>query len=113
MRPKLLLATNNKGKLREYKNLLRDVPYELVTPAQQSIRVAVEEVGESMEENARLKAVTFATRSQLLSLADDSGLEVDILGGEPGRFSAQFDRLCPRCANSCHPDILPPCHHSC
>ncbi len=76
--------------MHEYKSLLRGIPYEVVTPAEQSINAAVDEIGESLEENARLKAVAFAARSQLLSLADDSGLEVDILGGEPGRFSARY-----------------------
>jgi len=87
---KLLLATNNQGKVREYKGLLQSIPYELVTPAQQNINIEVEEVGESLEENARLKATAFAARSQLLSMADDSGLEVDALGGEPGRLSARY-----------------------
>jgi len=50
----------------------------------------VNEVGESLEENARLKATASAARGQLLALADDSGLEVDALGGEPGRLSARY-----------------------
>ncbi len=87
---KLLLATNNQAKVREYKSLLQDIPYEVVTPAEQDINLEVEEVGESLEENARLKATAFAARSQLLSMADDSGLEVDALGGEPGRLSARY-----------------------
>ncbi len=87
---KLLLATNNKAKVREYKNLLRGIPYEIVTLAEQGIISAVDEVGVSMEENARLKATALATESQLLSLADDSGLEVDALGGEPGPLSARY-----------------------
>ena len=87
---KLLLATNNQAKVREYKSLLQDIPYEVVTPAEQDINLEVEEVGESLEENAMLKATAFAARSQLLSMADDSGLEVDALGGEPGRLSARY-----------------------
>jgi len=87
---KLLLATNNKGKVREYKSLLRGIPYEIVTPAEQGITTEVEEVGGSFEENARLKATTLAKESGLLSLADDSGLEVDALGGEPGPLSARY-----------------------
>ncbi len=90
MRPKLLLATNNQGKVREYKSLLQGVPFELVTLAEEGIGTVVDEVGESLEENARLKACTLAAESQLLSLADDSGLEVDALGGEPGRLSARY-----------------------
>ncbi len=90
MQPKLLLATNNQAKVREYKSLLSGLSYELVTLAEQGITVVVDEVGESLEENARLKATVLAAKSQLLTLADDSGLEVDALGGEPGRLSARY-----------------------
>jgi len=86
---KLLLATNNKGKAREYKSLLRGIPYDIVTPAEAGISTEVEETGATFEENARLKATTMAAASGLLSLADDSGLEVDALGGEPGPLSAR------------------------
>ena len=87
---KLLLATGNKAKVREYKSLLRGIPYQVVTPAELGIKTAVEETGESLEANARLKAVALAVESRLLSLADDSGLEVDALGGEPGARSARY-----------------------
>jgi XTP/dITP diphosphohydrolase len=87
---KLLLATNNQGKLREYKSLLQKIPYELITFAEQGITTEVSEVGGSLEENARLKATVIADQSQLLTLADDSGLEVDALGGEPGPLSARY-----------------------
>jgi len=86
---KLLLATNNQAKVREYKGLLHDLPFELTTPAELGITTVVDETGNSLEENARLKATVLATESQLLALADDSGLEVDALGGEPGRLSAR------------------------
>ncbi len=89
-RPKLLLATSNRGKLREYKSLLRDVPYEIVTPADLGIATEVEESRASFEENASLKASATARQSGLLSLADDSGLEVDALNGEPGPLSARY-----------------------
>jgi XTP/dITP diphosphohydrolase len=88
--PKLLLATNNKGKVREYKHMLKDLAVELVSPDEVGINTEVEEIGESLEENARLKATTLARESKLLTLADDSGLEVDALGGEPGRLSARY-----------------------
>jgi len=88
--PKLLLATSNKAKVREYKSLLRGLPFESVSLAELGINTRVNEVGESLEENARLKATTLARESQLLVLADDSGLEVDALGGEPGRLSARY-----------------------
>jgi XTP/dITP diphosphohydrolase len=88
--PKLLLATNNEGKVREYKSMLRDLPCALVSLAELGIKTEVDEIGGSLEENARLKATAFARESQLLTLADDSGLEVDALGGEPGRLSARY-----------------------
>ena len=87
---KLLLATNNQAKVREYKSLLQNIPFELVTPADEGITTEVDEVGESLEENARLKATLLATESRLLALADDSGLEVDALGGEPGTLSHRY-----------------------
>ena len=87
---KLLLGTNNQGKVREYAILLQNLPFTLVTPAEQGITTTVSETGESLEENARLKATVLAEQGQLLTLADDSGLEVDALGGEPGRLSARY-----------------------
>ena len=87
---KLLLATNNQAKVREYRSLLQNIPFELVILAEEGITATVSEVGESLEENARLKATVSAAQSQLLALADDSGLEVDALGGEPGRLSARY-----------------------
>mgnify|MGYP001260267597 CR=1 FL=1 len=90
MRRKLLLATNNQAKVREYKSLLQNLPFELVTLIDLGITTIVDETGESMEENARLKASSLADESKLLALADDSGLEVDALGGEPGQLSARY-----------------------
>ncbi len=87
---KLLLATNNQAKVREYRSLLQNLLFELTTPAELGITTVVDETGASMEENARLKATVLAAESQLLALADDSGLEVDALGGEPGRLSARY-----------------------
>ena len=87
---KLLLATNNNGKVREYRSLLAGIPFDIVTPADEGITTEVEETGESFEENARLKAAILAEESGLLSLADDSGLDVDALGGEPGVLSARY-----------------------
>jgi XTP/dITP diphosphohydrolase len=88
--PRLLLATNNRGKVREYQSLLAGIPYEMVTPAELGIITSVEEAGGSFEENARLKATVMAKESRLLTLADDSGLEVDALGGAPGPLSHRF-----------------------
>ena len=90
MPDKLLLATNNQGKARELKTLLRGLPLELVMPGELGINAEVEETGGSFEENAALKATALAERSGLLALADDSGLEVEALGGEPGPLSARY-----------------------
>lgn len=90
MNDKLLLATTNKGKVNEYRSLLKSLPLQMVTPGELGITTEVEESGDSLEENARLKATALAAESGLVALADDSGLEVDALGGEPGRLSARY-----------------------
>lgn len=87
---KLLIATKNKGKLKELGDLLEGVPYELVSLDDLGIEEDVEETGSTFEENATLKAETYARLSNLPALADDSGLEVDALGGEPGVYSARY-----------------------
>jgi len=88
--PKLLLATSNPGKIREYRFLLDSPGYKITTLAEEGIAKAVTESGNNYEQNARLKAITYAKLSQLTALADDSGLEVDALNGEPGVKSARF-----------------------
>ena len=88
--PKLLLATSNSGKIREYRSLLGSLGYQLVTLAEQGIAEVATESGNSYEQNAQLKATAYAKLSQLITLADDSGLEVDALGGKPGIHSARF-----------------------
>lgn len=87
---KLLLATNNQGKLVEIRALLNDLEASLVTPAQIGLDLNVEETGDTYAENAARKAIAFAQASGLLTLADDSGLEVDTLDGLPGIRSARF-----------------------
>lgn len=87
---KLLIATNNKGKVREFRDLLRGTGRELVTLEEAGIKSTVEETGQTFEENARIKAAAYARESGLLTLADDSGLEVTALGGEPGVRSARY-----------------------
>jgi XTP/dITP diphosphohydrolase len=88
---RLLIATNNPGKVREYEELLVDLKsVELTRPAQEGLTLEVEETGATFEENARLKALAFARASGLLTLADDSGLEVDALDGAPGVHSARY-----------------------
>jgi XTP/dITP diphosphohydrolase len=88
--PKLLLASNNPGKLGEIRALLGDLPLELITPTQLGLQLVVEENGQTYAENAALKAKSFARVTGLLTLADDSGLEVQALGGLPGIHSARF-----------------------
>jgi XTP/dITP diphosphohydrolase len=87
---KLLLATTNRGKINEYRSLLRGIPFEIVTPMEEGIHIDVEENYGTMVENATHKAVTYAITSGCIALADDSGLEVDALGGEPGVRSARY-----------------------
>ncbi len=87
---RLLIATHNHGKLIEYQAMFANVPVELVTLDDVGIRDEVEETGATLAENARLKALTYARASGLLTLADDSGLEVDALGGEPGVRSKRY-----------------------
>ncbi|TEU16902.1 MAG: XTP/dITP diphosphatase [Dehalococcoidia bacterium] len=88
--PKLLLATSNPGKIREYRFLLDGLGYQITTLTEEGIAKTVTESGNNYEQNARLKAITYAKLSQLTALADDSGLEVDALNGEPGVKSARF-----------------------
>jgi len=87
---KLLLATSNPGKIREYRFLLDGLGYQITTLAEEGIAKITAESGDDYEQNARLKAITNAKLSQLTTLADDSGLEVDALNGEPGIRSARF-----------------------
>ncbi|MFZ5881889.1 MAG: RdgB/HAM1 family non-canonical purine NTP pyrophosphatase [Chloroflexota bacterium] len=90
MNTKLLIATNNQGKVIELQEILADLPVELVTPAQIGLVLDVVEDGSTYAENASKKALAFAQASGLCSLADDSGLEVDALGGAPGLYSARY-----------------------
>jgi XTP/dITP diphosphohydrolase len=86
---KLLLATTNRGKIHEYRSLLSGLLFELVAPDEVGIDIAVKENYPTYEENATKKAVAYADVRHLITLADDSGLEVDVLGGEPGIRSAR------------------------
>jgi XTP/dITP diphosphohydrolase len=90
--PRLLLATTNRGKLRELRAILAGVPVELVglEDAGPGPPPEVEETGATFLENARIKARAYAAWSGLAAVADDSGLEVDALGGAPGVHSARY-----------------------
>ena len=90
MRLKLLLASRNPAKVQEYSLLFHNAPLQLTSLAEEDINVEVSETGSSLEENAKLKAAAYAVDSRFLVVADDSGLEVDALGGEPGPLSARY-----------------------
>jgi XTP/dITP diphosphohydrolase len=87
---KLLIATNNPGKLAEYRDLLVGLPVELTSPAAEGLDLTVAETGATFEENAVLKARAFSAASGLPVLADDSGLEVMALDGRPGIHSSRY-----------------------
>lgn len=87
---KLLLATSNPGKVLELRHLLQSVQISILTPHDIGLKLIVPEVGKTYHENARSKALAFSEASGLTALADDSGLEVDFLDGEPGVNSARY-----------------------
>lgn len=87
---KLLLASNNRGKLAEYLEIYSGQTFDLVTPEMVGINLDVAETGGNYQENAVLKGLAFSKASGLLTLADDSGLEVDALDGAPGLHSARY-----------------------
>jgi XTP/dITP diphosphohydrolase len=86
----LLVATTNQGKLREIRELLAGVPVELISLADVPQVQPPEEVGTTFAENARAKALYYAAATGVLTVAEDSGLEIDALGGAPGVESARF-----------------------
>jgi len=86
----LLLASQNPGKLGEMRLLVAGLPFHVVGPLDIGIEDAPDETGATFIENAILKARYYARRSALLTVADDSGLSVDALGGGPGLFSSRF-----------------------
>jgi len=86
----LLLATTNRHKLEEYRAIFSDLPFTLLSLYDVHLDIHVEETGTTFAENAALKARAYAQASGLLALADDSGLEIDALGGAPGVHSARF-----------------------
>lgn len=87
---KLLLATNNPGKIEELRSMVLELPVEIRGLADFPRAEEVAETGTTFDENARLKASGYARQTGLISLADDSGLEVEALGGRPGVLSARY-----------------------
>jgi XTP/dITP diphosphohydrolase len=90
---KLLISTNNQDKVREFRQILEGLPLEVVTPAELGLQLEVEETGTTFAQNAALKARAFHMATGLPALADDSGLEIDALGGEPGVYSSRYGGL--------------------
>ena len=87
---RLLIATTNQNKVREIRQLLSGLPLEILTLEQWPDLVAPDETGSTFEENARIKASYYAAATGELTVAEDSGLEIDALGGAPGVESARF-----------------------
>ena len=88
--PRLLLATRNRGKVRELSSLLTAIPFTIVSLEEAGVAEDVDEPGATFEENASHKATAYARLGGLPALADDSGLEVDALDGEPGVRSSRY-----------------------
>ena len=87
---KIVFATGNKDKLREVREIMKDMDVEVVSMKEEGILVDIVEDGTSFEENATIKARTIAEHTDAIVLADDSGLEVDYLNKEPGIYSARY-----------------------
>ncbi len=87
---RLLIATENRGKMRELEVLLAGLDVQLFTPHGLGLELKVVEDGQTYAENAAKKALAYARASGLISIADDSGLEVDALDGAPGLYSARY-----------------------
>ena len=83
----LVIASGNQGKIREFKKLLDEFPFDLLT---QPVGFEIEETGNTFMENARIKAIAVSQATGYLSLADDSGLSVEALGGAPGIYSSRY-----------------------
>ena len=90
---KLLIATTNQGKIKEFHELLAGLDVGLVTPRDVGLDLNVVEDGLTYDENAGKKALAYSQASGLICLADDSGLEVDALGGAPGLYSARYSTV--------------------
>lgn len=90
MMDKIVFATTNEGKVKEIKEILEGFPVEVVSMKEMNITTDIEENGTTFEENSLIKAREISKLTGLPALADDSGLEVDYLNGEPGIYSARY-----------------------
>lgn len=87
---KLLIATTNTNKLKEIQSFLNGISYDLISLNDISLNITVKESGKTFEENAIIKAKAYGEASNLLTLSEDSGLEIDVLDGRPGIYSARY-----------------------
>lgn len=90
MRRKIIFATGNEGKMREFRSILADTGMEVLSMKEAGIEIEVKEDGSTFEENAKIKAKAIAKACKEIVLADDSGLEIDYLNKEPGVHSARY-----------------------
>ena len=90
MKKKLIFATGNKDKMKEIREILGSLPVEILSMKEAGIQAEIEEDGKSFEENALIKARAVCRLAGEMVLADDSGLEIDYLNGEPGIYSARY-----------------------
>ncbi len=90
---KLIIASNNEGKIREYKDIFEPYGFQVTSQGEEGIRLEVQETGSTFEENAVLKARAIHDVARCCVISDDSGLEVEALGGEPGLYSARYKGL--------------------
>lgn len=97
---KLIIASNNKGKIREYKEILEPIGIEVLSQREAGINAEPDETGTTFAENAKIKAQEIFRLADCAVLADDSGLAVDALGGAPGVYSARYEGLADSDARS-------------
>lgn len=90
MKDTIIFATSNEGKMKEIREILRDLPFEVISMKEAGISIDIVEDGSTYEENAIIKAKTIMEMTGKLVLADDSGLEVDAMDKAPGIYSARF-----------------------
>ena len=90
---KLIIASNNSGKIREYKDIFEPLGFLVLSQSEENISIEAEETGSTFEQNALLKARAIYELSHCSVISDDSGLEVEALGGEPGIYSARYKGL--------------------
>lgn len=90
MKPKIIFATGNQGKMREIRTILGDIDAEILSMKEAGIQAEIIEDGKTFEENAVIKAKAVAAQTDAIVLADDSGLEIDYLNKEPGIYSARY-----------------------